>query len=164
MSIKRDGGCNACSTVPRTSYVLESCIVSFSLQIKGINGINSHHPFYSLFIWVQLFKKDNSTYRWYHTVFIFLLWLISLSMMVSSSSMLSQMAGFPHLWVNNKYSMCLYATYYLHLGCFHILVIRRGSADIFLRVWFHFLWIHNSEVGSLDLTTCVCVLSHFSCV
>ena len=155
MSIKWDSGCNTCSTVPWTSYVLKSCIVSFSLQIKGINRINSHHPFYSLLKKTILPIGDTIQY-------IFLLWLISLSMMVSSSSMLSQMAGFPHLWVNNKYSMCLYATYYLYLGCFHILVIRHGSADIFLRVWFHFLWIHNSEVGSLDLTTCVCMLSHFS--
>ena len=60
-------------------------------------------PMYSLYLWALpffVFVLD-STCKWDHMVFV-LLWLISLSIMPSSSSMLLQMARFsPFLGLNN---------------------------------------------------------------
>ena len=74
----------------------------------------------------------DSRYKWYHMVFVFL-FLTSLGMRVSSSSMLLQMALYcSFLWLSSI-PLCVWVCVYHiilikssvdgHLGCFHVLAI-----------------------------------------
>ena len=77
-------------------------LIYYSLQICA--SVLSPHPGnhnFTLLLWPVAFFSD-STYQWYHTVFVFLCWaFIALSIM---PSMLSQMAGCLFL-ITEKYSI-----------------------------------------------------------
>ena len=110
----------------------------------------------------------NSTHRWDHAVFVFL-YLVFVLSKVSSRFILSQMAGFPYLFLRLNHifmcmcmCVCMSHTFFIHSsvdghwGHFHILSSVNNVAmnigmkipfweGISLRYWFHFVCLRAQK-------------------
>ena len=95
-------------------------------------------PFYSLFLLVQLFQIPHISDIIQYLSFS--VWLISLRIMPSQPSMLSQVAGFPSfLWMNNSsLNMCVYV-YVCVCVCVYIYIY------IYIYIISHFLYLLISQ-------------------
>ena len=97
----------------------------------------------SIYLWVcffyiiftSLFQFLDSTYKRYHTVFIFFVWLISLSVMPSKSIHVAangKISFFFMTWV--VFHWVVFCIFFIHssvdghLGCFHILAVVSSAA------------------------------------
>ena len=70
--------------------------------------------FYCCFVLFCWFWFLDSTYKWNHMVFVFLVWLISLSIMPSRSIHVLQMARFQYLLWLSGIIFCVYIYIYIY--------------------------------------------------
>ena len=130
-------------------YLLVSCPICLSLFSSG-DCI--HESASILVIFISPLCILESTYNWYHTVFVFL-WFISLSTIPSSPSMLLQMAKV-HSFYGRVVLSCQYILQILyhspvdgHCAGFHMFAVLNKAAvntGVHVSFWISvFLWFYS---------------------
>ena len=114
-----------------------------------------------LFSYVCLFCFLDFTYKWNYTIFV-VLWLISLSIILSRSIYVVANGKISFFFMDKKYSIvCIYHIFFIHssvghLGCSHILaIVNNVAVNIGVHICF---W--NSVLFSLDKYPAMELLGH----
>ena len=125
--------------------------LSSSLSPQVINNlIFMSVILFLFFFYIHLFYFLDATYKWYHTVFIFL-WLISLSILSSRSIhvVANSKILFFYVWL----IFYIYLTSFIHssidrhLGCFHILASVTKAEWTFVHIYlFELVFLFSSDI------------------